>query len=204
MTDRRPDQKFSAESAALEDAYLLGVDEIARSGFGAGAARWEAERRPLTEGINRDGSFLDVGCANGLLARCVVEWVAERGVELIPFGVDLGAQLVAEAQQMFPADAANFVVADAWTWAPTGRFTFVYSLLDLAPDHLIVSWINRLASWVEPGGRLILGSYGSKSRSIEPVDVASVLRDAGWVPAGESVGGSGPITRFAWTERDPG
>lgn len=201
MTDRRPDREFRAEAAALEAAYLRGADEIERSGYGGGAARWEAERRPLTDAVERDGSFLDVGCANGFLAACVGTWVAERGVSLVPFGVDLGSQLIAEARLLLPAHAANFVAADAWSWVPEGQFTYVYSLIDLSPEDLVPTWIERLASWLEPGGRLIVGSYGSKSRSIQPLDVAAVLRRLGREPVGESAGGSGPITRFAWTER---
>jgi hypothetical protein len=38
------------------------------SGFGGDEARWERARRPIISAIDCDGTFLDVGCANGLLS----------------------------------------------------------------------------------------------------------------------------------------
>ena len=38
-------------------------------------------------------------------------------------------------------------------------------------------------------------------RAVLNLDVGAALRSAGHVPAGESAGGMGPITRFAWIER---
>lgn len=192
----RPDDEFIAEMRGLEPAYLRHGDPIGRSGFGGGAARWEAERQPLTEGIDRSGSFLDVGCANGWLATCVKHWCAARGIAVEPFGVDIGPDLVAEARGRL----ADAWAADAWRWDPPRRFTFVYSLLDLAPDELVEQWLNRLASWVEPGGRLILGSYGSVSRHLAPEDVSAVIGQAGLAVIGEAAGGEGPVTRFAWAQ----
>jgi len=37
---------------------------------------------------------------------------------------------------------------------------------------------------VAPGGRLIVGAYGSRSRGLAPFDVAAVMRDLGWPVAG--------------------
>ena len=193
---RRPDPEFIDEMRALEPAYLEHLDPIGRSGFGGGAERWEAERRPLTKGIDRSGSFLDVGCANGWLARCVAEWCAEAGLAIEAFGVDIGAGLVAEARTRL----TDAWAADAWNWEPPRRFTYVYSLVDLAPPDLLDDWLARLASWVEPDGRLVIGSYGSESRAIEPDDVTAALAMAGYVAAGSSTGGNRPIARFAWAQ----
>ena len=59
---------------ALEDAYLRSDDPIRQSGFGGGAERWRAERSPILEAVDGDGDLLDIGCANGYLAECLVEW----------------------------------------------------------------------------------------------------------------------------------
>lgn len=181
---------------ALEAAYLESTDPIEQSGFSGGAQRWESERRPLTAAIDRSGSFLDVGCANGWLAACVREWCAEAGLSIEPYGVDIGAKLVDEARERLEEAWA----ANAWSWEPPRRFTFVYSLLDLAPEDLATDWVLRLAGWVDRGGRLILGSYGSQSRRIAPADVAAALAAAELTVAGEAAGGTGPVTRFAWTQ----
>lgn len=196
-----PDPDFLAEARNLESAYLGSDDPMAQSGFSGGRARWVSERSQLVEAIDRDGDFLDVGCANGLLAEDVVTWAAERGITLTPHGVDLGPGLVTLARERFPSLAGNFVVADAWSWEPGRRWTFVCSLLDLAPDHLWCQWLRRLMEWVESGGRLIVGSYGSRTIDIAPADVAEVMRGCGLSVEGASSGGDPMITRFAWSRK---
>lgn len=200
----QPDHEFLEKARSLETAYLESEDPIAQSGFSGGRERWIAERSPLVEAIDGDGSFLDVGCANGLLAADVVEWAKRRGYVVIPFGVDHGNRLIDLARQRLPDHAENFASADAWQWEPGRTWRFVYSLLDLAPDDMWCEWLDRLLGWVEPGGRLIIGSYGSRSRGIEPVDVGDVLAGCGLTVEGTSCGGEPPISRFAWTvKKDP-
>lgn len=198
---RRPDDEFMSQMAALEAAYLRSVDAVVQSGFHGGRTRWRRERSPLVEGIDGDGDFLDVGCANGLLAADVVGWARERGHRIVPSGVDLGVRLVDLARERLPGHAANFVIADAWTWRPGRQWTFVYSLLELSPRHLRCDWLRHLSAWVAPGGRLIVGSYGSRSRDQAPAPVAEVLRECGIEVAGSSAGGTGAITRFAWASK---
>lgn len=194
----RPNQSFIEEMRALELAYLHATDEIGHSGFGGGRERWVEERSPLIEALDADGSFLDVGCANGLLAADVVSWAAVRGHAVEPFGIDLGHQLVEMAKQRMPGYAANFVVADAWDWEPRRSWDYVYSLVNLAPRDLVSQWFERLSRWVAPGGRLIIGAYGSRSRGRAPADPGSMLRLAGYTVAGESFGSD--VTRFAWVD----
>ena len=107
-----------------------------------------AERSPLVDGIDKDGDFLDVGCANGLLAADVAEWADKRGFRVVPHGIDLGPRLIELARERLPEYAGNFSVADAWTWKPDRQWTFAYSLLDLSPEELWCEWIGRLLSWV--------------------------------------------------------
>ena len=79
---------YDAARAVLEDAYLATDDPYAQSGMRADATRWERGRRPIAEGINRNGTFLDVGCANGLLMESIVGWVAADGHHVEPYGLD--------------------------------------------------------------------------------------------------------------------
>lgn len=196
-----PDSEFLTEMRALEATCLLSDDPMVQSGFLGGRERWCVERSPLVEAIDRDGSFLDVGCANGLLAADVVEWAAARGHRIVPWGIDLGGELVALAKSRHPDLAENFQQADAWRWEPGRSWTYVYSLVHLAPEHLLCEWIRRLWSWVEPGGRLIVGAYGSRSQGFSPTDVNSVLTGCGFEVAASSSGGEGPITRFVWADK---
>jgi SAM-dependent methyltransferase len=149
--------------------------------------------------VTEGGSFLDVGCANGFLLECLVAWAAERGVALEPWGVEQSADLVTLARARLPSQASHFFTGNAWSWEPPRRFRYVYSLLDVVPESHLRAYVARLVErLVEPDGVLVLGSYGSRSRSVAPVDVASVLAAFGYTVAGESSGGAGPVTRFAW------
>jgi len=192
---------FLESLRGLEGAYLTHSDPIRQSGFGGGAERWRSERSPILEAVDSDGDFLDVGCANGYLLECLVEWARERGVALIPYGLDQGAQLISLARQRLHRFADHFFVGNAWDWEPPRRFRYVYTLCDCAPEGFREEYLRRLMRRaVAPGGRLIVGAYGSRSRSLPPLDVARLIRDSGLPVSGTAEGGDGPITRFAWTE----
>jgi hypothetical protein len=193
---------FLAEVASLEGAYLSHDDPIRQSGFGGGAERWRAERGPILEAVTGDGDLLDIGCANGYLAECLAVWAGERGIRLTPHGIDLGPRLIAETQRCLPRFAANFHVANGWDWRPGRRFRYVYSLSDCVPPEMLREYAGRLLDrLVEPGRRLIVGSYGSRSRATPPLPIAATLASYGYAVAGQTTGGQPPVTAFAWIDR---
>lgn len=204
MTKRSPlPASFLRGLADLERAYLQRSDPIEQSGFSGGDVRWRAEREPILDSIAADGKLLDIGCANGYLLECLVSWGQERGITLTPYGLDQGRSLIELARQRQPHISGHFFAGNAWDWEPPMRFRYVYTLLDQAPPDHLKRYLHRLLDdVVVPGGRLIAGDYGSKSRGVPPRDVAAVLRSLGFVVLGESQGGDGGITRFAWVERD--
>ncbi|HEV8573490.1 MAG TPA: class I SAM-dependent methyltransferase [Dehalococcoidia bacterium] len=190
---------FLAYVRSLEDAYLASDDPVQQSGFHGGPERWRAEREPILRAVDGDGSFLDVGCANGYLLECLVHWARERAIALDPYGVDVGPRLIAEARRRLPAFADNFWVANAWEWQPPRRFRYVYTLNDCVPPDLLREYVLRLLDRiVEPGGRLIVGSYGSRSRCEPPLDIAEALASFGLDVVGRAHGGEPPITALAW------
>jgi len=197
---------FLAEMRRLARGYLAHSDPRLQSGFGGGAVRWRSEREPILAAIAKDGSLLDLGCANGFLLECLREWAAERGLGLVPFGLDLSPELVALARERLPEHASHFQVGDAWSWSPARRFTYVYTVADIVPLTRLESHLRRLLrELVEPGGRLIVGSYGSHSRSIPPLDLERLLPAYGLPLAGTATAGPGgvAVVRFAWSDRLP-
>ena len=193
---------FLHELTALEDSYLRRSDPIEQSGFHGGPARWRAEREPILDAIPADGDLLDVGCANGYLLECLVAWGRERGLALTPYGLDQGRRLVALARRRLPHLADHFCVGNAWDWEPPRPFRYVYTLLDLVPPDCLPMHLPRLVErFVTPGGRLIVGDYGSRSRGIPARDVAEALRSAGLTVAGIAQARSVQVTRFAWVDR---
>jgi hypothetical protein len=192
---------FVASVLALEEAYLASDDPIAGSGFSGGPLRWEAERRPILEAIDGDGDLLDVGCANGYLLECLVDWAASGGRRLVPHGLDIGERLIAAARRRLPEFASNLHVGNAWDWVPPRRYRFVYTLWDIVPEPLLPTLLGRIADgFVEPGGRLILGAYGSRTRSQHPFDVAGMLQAMGLDVAGSATAGEPITAAFAWAE----
>ncbi len=193
---------FAETKRSLEEEYLRHEDPIRQSGFGGGPERWRAERTPILDAIDRDGDLLDVGCANGYLLECLVEWARDRGRTIVPHGVDISEKLIAIAERRLALHAANLWVANAWDWRPPRQYRFVYALLDSVPNELMGAYARRLFDrCVEPGGRLIAGHYGSLSRGEAPLDVAVLLQSGGLTVAGTAQGGHPAITRFAWTDK---
>lgn len=183
----------------LEVSYLRETDPVRQSGFGGGREGWRTERELVLDAVSDDGDFLDIGCANGYLLECLVTWGQERHVRLTPYGVDCGPQLIALAKKRLPQYASHFWVANAWEWIPPRTFRYVYSLYDCVPQELLPTYIRRLVTrYVEQGGTLIMGAYGSDSKQEAARDITTDLAAAGLRVAGSSSRGALPVARVAW------
>ena len=204
MSEKMLPVEFIETLDALERSYLRETDPIRGSGFGGGAERWRSEREPLLDGVRGDGNILDVGCANGYLLDCLVRWGGDRGLRLTPHGVDRSAALVEHARELLPGFSANLHVGDSWTWSPPRVYEHVYALYDCVPLDYLAEYIVRLLDRaVGDGGRLIIGAYGSRSRGLDPYDVAGFLESHGHVVSGRSSGGSPVAAQFAWVDKLP-
>ena len=93
---------YAMTRALLERAYLTAEDSRGGSGFRGDKVRWERARRPILSAVERDGTFLDVGCANGLLMESVAAWASEDGFRVEPYGLDLIESLAALARRRLP------------------------------------------------------------------------------------------------------
>jgi SAM-dependent methyltransferase len=201
ITDRRLPSSFLQSLKELERSYLSHSDPILQSGFSGGELRWREEREPILRAVDSDGDFLDVGCANGFLLECLTEWALERRIHLTSFGVDTGSGLIELARRSFPDLRDNFYVANAWDWQPPRQFRYVYTLYDCVPEEYLEEYVYRLsARYVEDGGRLIIGAYGSRSKNIPPFDIEGFLKTTGITIEGKTTGGIPPVSSFVWIE----
>jgi SAM-dependent methyltransferase len=192
---------FTQRLERLAARYLSERDPRRQSGFSGGRARWRAERAPLLAAIPHSGDFLDVGCANGHLLECLMQWALERGIELTPFGVDLAPALIALAQQRLPAFRTHFFCANACDWQPPRRFHYVYALWDCVPPAHFAQFVAHLRAVIcAPGGRLIIGAYGSRTRAEAPAAVDVLLVQQGYTVVGRVSAGRPETARFAWVD----
>src|ERR1043166_3032642 len=54
-------------AAVITPAYLAGDDPRAQSGYSGDDVAWTHARSVIADAIDRDGTFLDIGCASGYL-----------------------------------------------------------------------------------------------------------------------------------------
>lgn len=147
----------------LESAYLVSDEPWKQSGFSGPEERWEACRKPIADCMERSGTFLDIGCANGYLLECIMRWAGERGFSIIPYGIDLSTKLVALARKRLPGFENNLVVGNGLTWEPPRRFDYVRTELCYVPKELQEHYITRLIEvFLSEKGKLLVAEYRSR------------------------------------------
>ena len=103
----------TAGAELVVPAYLAAESVQGGSGHSGTAADWEYSRGIVAEAVDRSGTFLDVGCANGLLMESVARWGLDKGLSIEPFGLDISAELAALARSRLPAWADRIFVGNA-------------------------------------------------------------------------------------------
>lgn len=185
MEEQALEAWFAANKTLLETAYLRGVHPWQQSGFGLNSprtyARWQAQRGPIAECLDRSGSFLDIGCANGFLLECVLSWATERGVQIEPFGLDFSEALIALAKARLPAHAHHLYVDNAWTWEPPFPFDFVRTELEYVPPEIRQAFVARLLTrCVRRGGALLVADYRGRDDAREHLGIDRELTNMGF------------------------
>jgi hypothetical protein len=190
------EQDFYADNRrTLERGYLRGTTPQQGSGFSGGPGEWRQARWHITEAIDADGTFLDVGCANGLLMESTAAWCAERGLDVEPYGVEISPKLAELARRRLPQWADRIWVGNAAGWQPPDdrRFDYVHILLDCAPRARRADLIrHHLAHTVRPGaGRLLVSDYAADPATGHPA-APETVRSLGFRVAGQTSGGDRP------------
>jgi SAM-dependent methyltransferase len=172
---------FERELALHEEKYLAGTNPRQQSGFGRDEQAWERYRRVVTAPIHRDGTFLDIGCANGLLMESVVTWAADNAHRIEPYGVEISPKLADVARSRLPQWKERIFTGNALVWVPPFKFDFVRTELVYVPRHLRRRYAERLLDEVvAPRGCLIICAYGSSRPEGSRAEVlVDELRDWG-------------------------
>ena len=164
--------------AVIEPAYLSAATDQMGSGHSGTPEEWDASRSMIMQAVDHPGTFLDVGCANGLLMASVERWSHENGLAVEPYGLDISPGLADLARQRYPQWRARIWTANADGWQPPMRFEFVRTGLEYVPRNRRESFVRHLFDQVvAPGGCLIVGKNNeNRGRS----EIADSLRSWGW------------------------
>ena len=150
-------------AAVITPSYLAGDNPRRQSGHSGDEARWKQARGLIGNAFYKNGTFLDVGCANGYLMESIERWNLERGYEIEPYGVDISPELAALARERLPHWSDRIHTANALYWKPAVQYTYVRTGLDYVPQRRHKDFIQHLLNnAVLLGGRLIIGTYNEE------------------------------------------
>jgi SAM-dependent methyltransferase len=150
-------------AAVVTPSYLAGDNPRAQSGSDSSVEEWAYKRGLLADAFERDGDFLDIGCASGYLMETLAEWGRARGRAIEPYGLDIAPELADLARRRLPHWSDRIFVGNAIEWAPPRRFDFVRTGLEYVPvarQRDLVA--HLLGEAVAPGGRLIIGVFSEE------------------------------------------
>ena len=170
MNEAQQQQWFASLKQELEDAYLQHDEPWKQSGFAGPEERWVACRKPIADCIEKSGSFLDIGCANGYLLECILKWTAARNINIIPYGLDLSEKLTELARQRLSQYKQNIFTGNGWTWKNPVKFDYVRTEIGYVPEKLQMQYIERIINtYLKHNGNLLLTEYrSSKTPAEEP------------------------------------
>jgi SAM-dependent methyltransferase len=183
---------FAEVRSVLETAYTAADTPWGQSGKGGNFEEWTRLRIPISECVMQSGTFLDIGCANGFLLECLLNWTHFKGIQIIPYGLDISDQLITMAQERLPAYSEHFWSGNVWDWQPPRRFDYVRCELEYVPINLYPDLIERLLrEFLTPGGRLLLAHYRSRRDNLNTGWIDETLSTLGYSIEGTSSGYSG-------------
>ena len=205
LADGRIDEDgwFAAMRALITPAYLAGTNPRAQSGHSGDERRWREARSLVSDAFDRDGAFLDVGCASGHLMETARAWAAERSVDIEPYGLDIAPELVALARRRLPDWADRIWAGNALHWAPPRRFTYVRTGLDYVPAARRGELVAHLLE-AATDHRLLIGP-ANEERDVRELE--ETLRGAGFRPSGcleRPHSDARLVRRLVWIDRSPG
>jgi hypothetical protein len=147
----------AAMAELVVPAYVAADTPWGGSGKVGSAEDWEYSRSLITDAIDRDGTFLDVGCANGYLMECIPRWTP---FDVEPSGVEISQDLAALARRRLPRWADRIWTGNALTWHPPTRFTYIRAGLEYVPVSRREDLVRRLRASCD---RLIVGVFNEQA-----------------------------------------
>ena len=163
---------------------------------------WEHGRRFIAQAINKDGSFLDYGCANGFLLRSLQEWSPSK---INVYGMDIDPKAVKDGQQLFPSIQNHFTTPEELNNNPEypREFDMVYWNVwddwDFKDPHRgQEDLLKKLLKATNKGARLIPGFYNTREANSKTIEQ---LQKLGYKFSGILENPSGGQEMIAWMDK---
>lgn len=150
-----------AVAALVVPAYLAAETVEGGSGSSRDARGWEYARSLLADAVEPGQTFLDIGCANGLLMENMAGW---SGVE--PYGLEISHELAQVARRRLPHWVDRIWVGNALDWEPPRSFDVVRTGLDYVPSSRRRQLVEHLLSYT---GRLVIGVF-NEERNLQSME----------------------------------
>jgi SAM-dependent methyltransferase len=162
-----------ATAALVVPAYLAAETPQGGSGSSRDAAGWKYARSLLADAVVPGQTFLDIGCANGLLMESMARWA-----EVEPYGLEISPELAAVARERLPHWSDRIWVGNALVWSPKRRFDVVRAGLDYVPTPRRPALVEHLLSFA---GRFVIGVFNEEreARALEDEVASWVFAIAG-------------------------
>ncbi|CAG7644294.1 class I SAM-dependent methyltransferase [Paenibacillus allorhizosphaerae] len=181
------EQWFETHNRFCTAHYLAADNPRGQSGHSGDERHYFQTHAMLLQAIHKNGTFIDVGCANGYLLESLDRWTKSLGFyELEWYGLDISKGLIELAKQRLPEWTGRFFVGNAFTWVPdVPKFDFVcVKELSYVPKKRRRAFLEHvLQHYVAPGGRLILGPNSERQEARE---LENELSAWGYEPSGNA------------------
>ena len=143
-----------ATASLVVPAYLAAETPQGGSGSSRDARGWEYARSLLADAVEPGQTFLDVGCANGLLMESMAEWA-----QVEPYGLEISPELAEVARRRLPQWAERIWEGNALHWRPPQRFDVIRTGLDYVPPPRRAELVEHLLTHC---GRLLIGVFNEE------------------------------------------
>ena len=204
------DEWYEINKEYFTTLYLSQDNPRAQSGHGGDEYHYLFSHLQIIDAINKNGTFCDIGCANGHLMEMVYKWAGGIGFDLRMFGIDISERLVEFAQGRLPQWHNNFFIGNAHKWKPEQKFDYIHTRGELLENVGPKKIDNRkifehyMENYLALGGRYIIGPYWYENDDF----VLKNLLKWGYSPTGFSekthYAKSNKMKKVIWIEKDSG
>ncbi|SDP26637.1 Methyltransferase domain-containing protein [Paenibacillus sp. yr247] len=175
---------YEMNKSYFTEHYLSADNPRSQSGHGGDEEQYFHNHFMLLDTITKNGSFIDVGCANGYLIESINKWINGMNTYQLDFyGLDISHDLIELAKTRLPNWKDKLYTGNAIEWVPEKKFDFVcVKELGYVPDKMKKTFFEHLYNnFVDEEGRLILGPYSEEKISRE---LEEQLSSWGYFPSG--------------------